>query len=252
MTPITAIVAEDEEPQRAALIQMLDELWPELSVVAECADGLSALEALHAHRPQLALLDIRMPGISGIAVAQAAAETDTQVMFITAHDEYAVRAFDAGAIDYVLKPVRAERLAQALKRVQARIGQPQSAGLKNTLAALNSNPPESVAPMQWITASVGNSMRIIGIDQVLCFRAEQKLTQVVTTELSAYIRTPLRELIQQLDANQFWQVHRSIVVRAAAIDRIDLDELGKYRLRLKDSEQWLPVSQAFARQLRVM
>jgi len=252
MSSITAIVAEDEDPQRAALIQMLGELWPGLSIVAECADGLSALEALQAHQPKLAILDIRMPGVSGIDVAQAAAKTGTQILFITAHDEYAVSAFETGAIDYVLKPVRAERLAQALERVRERIGKPAAPALQEILAAIKAKPQDDLDQLQWITASIGNTVRFIGIDEVLCFRAEQKLTRVVTADVFAYIRTPLRELMCRLDPDTFWQVHRSALVRASAIDRLDQDELGKYWLRLKKNKEPLPVSQSFARRLRIM
>jgi DNA-binding LytR/AlgR family response regulator len=244
---LTAILAEDEAPQRDSLVELLAEICPEIELLAVCADGLSALEALAAHRPQLAVLDIRMPGLSGLEVARSAIAGGAQVLFTTAYDEYAVRAFDAGAVDYVLKPIRRERLAQALARVHQRI--------------INAEPaprlPERIgdAPgggLQWITAQLGDSLRVLGIDEVLYFRAEDKLTRVVSVHGDALIRVSLKELLAQLDSQQFWQVHRSVIVRVSQILAFEKNELGRHELLLRDRPERLPVAQAFAGRLRAM
>lgn len=252
MTELRALIAEDEAPQRRELIRLLDKQWPELRVAAECEDGLSAIEALQADPPQVAFLDIRMPGISGIEVAKAAIEQGCQVVFTTAYDEYAVRAFEAGAVDYLLKPIREERLAQAVQRLRERLLRPVNEMLPTLLSALQQLPGERDQPLQWITASLGDTVRFIGIDEVLCFQAQDKLTRVLTAQGEAFIRTPLKELVRGLDPKHFWQVHRSAIVRAAAIDRISKDELGRFELRLKQNAETLPVSQAFAQRLRGM
>lgn len=252
MSKVRALIAEDEAPQRRELIRMLARVWPDLVISAECEDGLAALESLQADPSQVAFLDIRMPGLSGVEVARAAIEAGCQVVFTTAYDEYAVRAFDAGAIDYLLKPVREDRLQQAVLRVQERLTQPVDALLPGLLSALQQLPSEREQPLQWITASLGDTVRFIGIDDVLCFQAQDKLTRVITANGEAFIRTPLKELMQGLDPKQFWQVHRSAIVRAAAIDRIAKDELGRFELRLKQHGEPLPVSQAFAQRMRGM
>ncbi|MBD8526889.1 LytR/AlgR family response regulator transcription factor [Pseudomarimonas arenosa] len=252
MNPVRVLIAEDEAPQRRELLRMLQALWPELDIVAECEDGLSALEALATTSPQLAVLDIRMPGVSGIEVAKAAIEAGCLVLFTTAYDEYAVRAFEAGAIDYILKPVREDRLEKALQRARERLNQPVAEALPALLTALQQLPSEREQPLQWITASLGDSVRFIGIEEVLCFQAQDKLTRVLTREGEAFIRTPLKELLRGLDPQQFWQIHRSAIVRAAAIDKVQKDELGRYELSLKQHAERLPVSQAFAQRLRGM
>ena len=257
MSEISALIAEDEAPQRRELIRLLSVLWPELRITAECEDGLSALEALESEPPQLAILDIRMPGLSGIEVAKAASEAGCQVLFVTAYDEYAVRAFDAGAIDYLLKPIREDRLAKALQRVRERLAQPTTTAmpaLQSTLQQLSNKPlaDQREQPLQWITASLGDTVRFISIDDVLCFQAQDKLTRVIAKDGEAFIRTPLKDILRGLDPQQFWQIHRSAIVRATAIDKVKKDELGHYELSLKLRNERLPVSQAFAQRLRGM
>lgn len=253
MSSLTALIAEDEAPQRAALVALLGELWPELELCAVCADGLSALEALAEHRPRLAILDIRMPGVSGLDVARVAVAAGAQVLFTTAYDEYALRAFDAGAIDYLLKPVQRDRLQLALQRLRERLEsrrEPPLDVLDATLAAR----PGGTRPgqLQWITAGLGDSLRLLGIDEVLYFQAQDKLTRVVTADAEALIRSPLRELAEQLDPTLFWQVHRSVLVRVSAIAQIRRNELGRHELWLRDRAERLPVAQAFAATLKVM
>lgn len=247
MRAASAILAEDEAPQREHLVELLAELWPSLELCEVCEDGLSAIEALARHRPQLAILDIRMPGVSGLEVARAALAGGARVLFTTAYDEYAVRAFEAGAIDYVLKPVRPERLATALNRVEAQLGD-TSAGP----ALPESLPVDGEGNLQWITAQLGDSLRLLGIDEVIYFQAQDKLTRVVTAHGEALIRTPLKELLGQLDSQQFWQVHRSVIVRVAQIRAFEKNELGRHELLLRDRPERLPVAQAFAGRLRSM
>jgi DNA-binding LytR/AlgR family response regulator len=247
----TAILAEDELPQRQELRALLAELWPELGIAAECADGLSALDALRTHEPQVLFLDIRMPGVSGLEIARAAG-TRCHIVFVTAYEEYALRAFDEGAVDYLLKPVSRERLRRAVERTRARL----SGGSPVDLAALIDAVQARLAPpkqaIQWITASVGNTMKVFPIDEVLFFQAEDKYTRVVTADSEGHIRTPLKELIAVLDSAAFWQVHRSAIVRASAIRTVEKAEDGKLHLTVRNHAEVLPVSSAFQHRFRAM
>lgn len=251
MTRPTAVIAEDELPQRQELRAMLAELWPELEVVAECGDGLAALQALQEHRPQVAFLDIRMPGVSGLELARAAGD-HCQVIFVTAYEEYALRAFDEGAVDYLQKPVARDRLRRAVERARARLG----GGTRVDMAALIDMVQSRLAPggrsIKWITASVGNSMKMFSIDEVLFFQAQDKYTRVVTAESEGHIRTPLKELLASLDSETFWQVHRSAIVRVGAIRAVEKDEDGKLRLTVRGHAEVLPVSSAFQYRFRGM
>lgn len=251
MTPVIAIIAEDEPLQRRELRSMLSELWPELEVVAECDDGFEALQAIEQHKPQVLILDIRMPGVSGLEVARAAG-TNCQVIFVTAYEEYALRAFDEGAVDYLLKPVARERLGRALERTRARLG----SGAPVDLAALIDLVQARLAPgksgIKWITASVGNSMKMFSIDEVLFFQAQEKYTRVVTADSEGHIRTPLKELLASLDSEAFWQVHRSAIVRVGAIRAVEKGDDGKLRLSVRGHSEELPVSSAFQYRFRGM
>lgn len=254
---VTALVAEDEAPQRAALLGMLAQAWPELRVVAVCEDGIGALEAVAVHRPAVAFLDIRMPGVSGLDVARAVAAVGGLVVFTTAFDEYAIRAFEAGAADYLLKPIQRERLEEAVERVRARLQAGSNNHERNDLRALVDDLEARLRPqddhlIRWIGASVGDSVRMIGIDEVLVFQARDKYVRVVTADDEAVIRTPLRELLAGLDPDTFWQVHRGTVVRVAAIDRVRKDELGKWHLSLRDRTGTFAVSAAFVHRFRGM
>ena len=252
MNRVTAIVAEDEAPQRAALLEMLEEAWPALDVVAACEDGLAAIEAVAEHRPRVAFLDIRMPGVSGLDVARAAVAAGARVVFTTAYDDYAIRAFEAGAVDYLLKPVAPARLARAIERLQEQLadgGDDLQARIEELEARLR---PEGERRLRWISASVGDNVRMIGVDEVLYFQAQDKYVRVVTAGDEAIIRTPLKELLAGLDPEEFWQVHRGVVVRVAAIDRLRKDELGKARINLRGRADTLPVSAAFLHRFRGM
>lgn len=253
MNPTTAIIAEDEPSQRAELARLLHTQWPDLGIVATCEDGLSALEALHDLKPHIAFLDIRMPGASGIEVARAASGK-VHVVFVTAYDEYAVAAFDTGAADYLMKPVTPERLAQTVERLRARIASNASTDLTRLLEALDAQMQtrQSRSTLKWVTASIGDTVKMFPIDDVLFFQAQDKYVRVVTTGDEAVIRTPLKELVTQLDPEVFWQIHRSVIVRASAIDRVQKDALGHFHARLKGLTEKLPVSSAYQSRFRSM
>jgi DNA-binding LytR/AlgR family response regulator len=253
MKRVTVLVAEDEAPQRETLVALLAELWPACAVVAACSDGLQALEALEREQPQVAFLDIRMPGVSGLEVAAAAAGR-THLVFVTAHDDYAVRAFEQGAVDYLLKPVRRDRLAATVERLQSRLGGAPPPDLEALLARLRAELAVAPRPatLRWITASAGDTVRLYPIDEVLAFQAQDKYTRVLTAADEAIIRKSLRELQGELDSEIFWQVHRSVIVRASAIDRVKRDALGKHWLTLKHRADVLPVSSAFHHRFRGM
>jgi DNA-binding LytR/AlgR family response regulator len=247
----TAIVAEDEAPQRAELISMLAALWPELRII-ECEDGVAALEALETERPEIAFLDIRMPGVSGLEVAKAA-NGRAQLVFTTAYDEYALQAFEHGAIDYLLKPIKRERLEVAIARIRERLRQAPP-DVSTVIAALEERLTKRSGneAIQWITASIGNTTKMIAIGDVLFFQAQDKYTRVVTAKDEALIRTTLRELTERLNDNLFWQVHRSTVVQVSAIESVQRDDMGKLTLRIKGCKETVPVSSAFNYRFKAM
>jgi DNA-binding LytR/AlgR family response regulator len=248
-----ALIAEDEEPQRVKLAVLLAELWPELSIVAQCEDGLTALETLTSLQPEVAFLDIRMPGLTGLEIARAASPS-THVVFTTAYDEYAVSAFDHGAIDYLLKPIKRERLEHTVTRLKERAGSTAAPSISAILDALQGRIPSrtNLGAIRWITGSAGNITKMFGIDEVLFFQAQDKYVRVATLEDEVQIRTPLRELLASLDPEAFWRIHRSVIVRAAAIHRIEADAEGKLHLRVKGRSDVLPVSSAFQYRFKPM
>lgn len=252
------VVAEDEELLRTSLLLQLGEAWPGLRVVAECEDGAGALEAIALHQPDVAFLDIRMPGLSGIQVAAALAQASprTQVVFVTAYDQYAIEAFEKGAVDYLLKPVTRERLQATVQRLQARAGAggPDQATLDALLQHLAQRPaaPSAPPPLAWITANNGRETRLIMLDDVAYFRADSKYTVVVTADGEALLRTPLKELLEVLDSSRFRQVHRSTIVNLAAVASVLRDDAGKGQLRLRNRSETLPVSAPFMALFRGM
>lgn len=252
MSLLTAIVCEDEAPQRTALVQLLSAEWPELRIVAECEDGLASLEALKQHVPAIAFLDIRMPGVSGLSVA-AEATSATHVVFTTAYAEHAVQAFEHGAVDYLLKPIDLERLRAALARVRRRLADRERGDLGTAVALLRERGlPRTGRALHWISANVGTTTRMLPLAEILFFQASDKYTRVVTPTGEAIIRSSLKELVSALDADEFWQVHRSIIVRVAAVRA--MHHLGgeKYELELAGSPERLPVSVAFKDRFRGM
>mgnify|MGYP003576707923 CR=1 FL=1 len=253
MSHVTALIAEDEAPQRRALQQQLRAAWPELDVVAVCEDGVSALEAATQHRPQVAFLDIRMPGVSGLDVARQVVAQGGLVVFTTAYEDYAIRAFEAGAVDYLLKPVQDERAEQAVARVRERLADARTPDPRTLIAAREApRRPQGDRLTRWTPASVGASVRMIAIDDVLFFQAQDKYVRVATATDEAIIRMPLKELLGGLDPDVFWQVHRGVLVRVQAIDRVRKDELGRHQLSVKGRDDVLPVSAAFQQRFRGM
>ena len=249
---LTCVVAEDEALFRDAIVALLREEWPELSIVEVCDDGGSALEAIGEHRPDVAFLDIRMPGLTGLEVAQAVAESSpaTQVVFVTAYDQYAIQAFERGAVDYLLKPIARDRLVATIRRLQARAGKDlpeRSATIAALLKELGATLPASTgeAPLAWVTASAGKETRLIMIDDVAYFRAEHKYTTVMTAEGEAIVRTSLVELLPKLDTRQFKQIHRSTIVNMRMVAAVTRDDSGRGTLRLKNRPETLPVSLTF-------
>lgn len=252
-----AVVAEDETLLRKALLEQLGKAWPELRIVAECEDGASALEAIAEHRPDVAFLDIRMPGLTGLDVAAALPEVSpaTQVVFVTAYDQYAIDAFERGAIDYLLKPIAADRLAATVQRLQARAaaGPADSATLAALVRQLGSSlSPRAQPPLNWVTASAGRETRLILLDDVAYFRADNKYTTVMTGDGEALLRTPIRELLEVLDPAVFKQIHRSTIVNIKAIASIVRDDTGRGVVRLRQRPETLTVSQPFMALFRNM
>jgi len=245
---LKCVVAEDEALLRAELTALLGEVAPDLEIAAACEDGAAALEEIGRHQPELAFLDIRMPGLSGLEVAAALGEASprTQVVFVTAYEQHALDAFERGAVDYLLKPVARERLAATLKRARARIGQggpdPQ---LLATLLRQVGAAPAKAPPLAWITASRGNETRLIMVEDVVYFQSDSKYTVVMTADGEALLRTTLRDLVAVLDPSLFRQVHRSTIVNMRAIAAVARDDSGRGQIRLKNRPETLVVSQAF-------
>ena len=252
----TCLVAEDESLLRRSLIEQLARAWPELRIVAECEDGASAVEALAELEPDVAFLDIRMPGLTGLEVAATAAEASprTQVVFVTAYDQYAIDAFERGAVDYLLKPIKADRLAATVERLQRNAGNVDAAALAGILERLGANLPgaDGPPPLTWLTASAGTETRLVLVDEVCYFRADNKYTTVVTAEGEALLRTPIKDLLGVLDPTTFKQIHRSTIVNLKAIAGIVRDDSGRGTVRLKQRPETLPVSAPFMTLFRHM
>jgi DNA-binding LytR/AlgR family response regulator len=245
---VTALIAEDEALPRADLVKLLEELWPELKIVAQCENGLEALDNMAALKPNVAFLDIRMPGANGLEVARAASG-QCHVVFITAYDQYAIEAFNAGAVDYLLKPVQRERLVQTVARLKEHVASP-APDISALLSALGAR--NKAQQLKWVSANVGDTIKMFGIEEILYFQSEDKYTKVVTANDEAHIRKTLKELSDELDPDVFWQVHRSTIVRADAIARAQRDDMGKVTLSLKARGDKIAVSQAFAYRFRGM
>ncbi len=250
---ISAIIADDEDLPRSELRRMLAELWPELQIVAECEHGADALEAIHEHAPDIAFLDIRMPGMSGLDVAHAI-KGRCHAVFTTAYDNHAIEAFAAGAVDYLLKPIMRERLVEAIARLKerlaAKVAAPDLSQLMSELdKRLRSTAPERI---RWISASVGDTIKMFPVDKILFLISDEKYTRVVSSEDEAHVRKPLKELIDGLDPELFWQIHRGAVVRADAISRAHRDEMGRVTVELRGSKEILKVSQAYAWRFKPM
>ena len=265
---MTAVLAEDETVLRQFLKKKLEKLWPELSVVGEAEHGLAAVELITTLKPTVAFLDIQMPELTGLEVAMRIAEEspDTHIVFVTAYHEYAVAAFDRGAVDYVLKPIQEARLITTIERLKERIETEDKdaptlpdnlsqliASLKREMrGAAGGAGGAPVEYMRWIKASLGSSLKLIDVKDVLFFNSDEKYTRVVTATEEALIRKPLRELLDELDANIFWQIHRGTIVNVNAIASVTRDFRGDATVKVKDHKEQLKVSRPFSHLFKQM
>ncbi|TWO69514.1 response regulator transcription factor [Caenimonas sedimenti] len=265
MTAGTALIAEDEPLLAQALQAELARAWPELKVIATVGDGASAVTQALALKPDVLFLDIRMPGQTGLEAAAELAEEWPDgapfpaVVFVTAYDQYAVQAFEAQAVDYVLKPVQPARLQKTVAKLRDLLSQRAAAGgaahnnLEATLGQLRhllAAPPQPL--LKVVQASVGTSIRMVPVEEILYFEAADKYVRVLTEKNEYLIRTALKELLPQLDPQVFWQVHRGTVVRATAIDSVHRDEAGKLHLALRGRAEKLAVSRLYAHLFKAM
>ncbi len=241
----TALIADDEAPMREQLRARLQEAWPGLQIVAEAANGVEAVELATRFKPQIAFLDIRMPGMGGIEAARQLYNR-CHIVFATAYDQYAVDAFEHGAIDYLLKPVTAERLATTCERLRRRLSQaPQDIGsqlaqLSSLLQQQGASPKRNY--LRWIQAQVGGSLRMISTREILFFQSDEKYTRVQTATAELLIRKTLKELADELDPDEFWRIHRSTLVRVDAIAEVSRDMRGRQMLRVRNYPHELEVS----------
>lgn len=242
------LIADDEPLLRAQLREVLQQLWPEAEVVAEAEDGFGALRLAEARTPDLVFLDIRMPGLSGLEVANALGAS-CHIVFVTAYGDHAIEAFEQGAIDYVLKPAEPARLARTVARLKQRVLTPPSQAPARALAQLESAP---ALPAAWIQASVGATTHFITLPEVIYFQSDAKYTKVVTDRLEAHIRRSIKELSEALDAAQFWQIHRGTLVAVERIAAVRRDGDGGMVLLLREHPAQLPVSQSFQHRFKQM
>ena len=266
-----ALIADDERLMREQLRSRLAEVWPELEIVAEAKNGIEAVELTTQHRPDLVFLDIRMPGMTGVEaarrIAQLPADEDAdgwpgcEIVFITAYDQYAVEAFEQGVVDYVLKPAERERLLVTVERIKKRIAARAAALGSSDAEPLRAHTPDMQQLLQklatqldpgappklkWIQATVGQSIQMIPVEDVLFFISDEKYTRVQTAQLEALIRKPIKELIEELDMNQFWQIHRSTLVNTKAIAGVSRDLRGRQLVSVRGHNEKLEVSRSFA------
>ncbi|AMS33488.1 hypothetical protein AEM42_01510 [Betaproteobacteria bacterium UKL13-2] len=251
----TAIICDDEPRLAEALRTQLKVAWPELNVMALGHSGGEALSLIAEHEPDIAFLDIRMPGLSGLDVARQLVDSEAapRIVFITAYDQHAIEAFEARAVDYLLKPVKVERLAETITRLKASI----SAGAPTTVdqklvEALRQISTVERKFLRWLNCGQGSEIDVIATGEVLFFQSRDKYTAVITADKERYVRTPIRDLLNELDPDEFWQVHRSSVIRVAAIERVIKDEVGRMRVKLRGTNELVPVSAAFAGRFRQM
>ena len=274
--PLRALVADDERLLREQLKSRLADVWPELVICGEARDGQDAVNQAEALRPDVVFLDIRMPVLTGLEAARdivTLPHWQGEIVFVTAYDEYAVAAFEQGALDYLLKPVEPERLAQTAQRVKGRLASRrarQDSGVggaatddaaldalleKFMLAQRSVQRPVGAAaepPLRWVQCAVGSTTRLIDVNDVLFFRSDEKYTRVQTRQQEALIRTPIRELLPRLDEQQFWQIHRSTIVNVEAIASVTRDESGRQRVQINGHPEVLEVSRSFSHLFRAL
>jgi DNA-binding LytR/AlgR family response regulator len=267
-----ALIADDERLMREQLRARLAEVWPELEIVAEAKNGLEAVQLTEQHHPDLVFLDIRMPGMTGVEAARAIAQLPTddddedgwpgcEIVFITAYDQYAIEAFEQGVVDYVLKPAERDRLLVTIERIRKRLEhrrqnagaesfgaatEPPPAAMQQLLQKLAARMDPSKAPqLKWIQATVGQNIQMIPVDDVLFFISDEKYTRVQTASIEALIRKPIKELIEELDAEVFWQIHRSTLVNTKFIAGVSRDLRGRQLVAVKGHPEKLEVSRSF-------
>lgn len=259
MNNITAMIVDDEAPMRAHLRSKLHQIWPELEIIAEAQNGIVAIEEAEKLHPQIVFLDIRMPGKNGIEAAAQLAE-NAILIFVTAYDEYAIQAFERGAMDYLLKPIDVERLEQTCLRLKQRVSEKfaninhieeekptvkanhQSQQVEQLLTQLMLQQAQQKEYLRWIQASVGSSLRMISTKEILFFKSDEKYTLVQTEQAEFLIRKTLKELEDELDPKEFWRIHRSTLVRVSAIAEVTRDFRGRQMLGLKGCSEKLEVS----------
>ncbi|HEY0061575.1 MAG TPA: LytTR family DNA-binding domain-containing protein [Telluria sp.] len=245
---ITALIVDDEAPMRDQLRARLQDVWPALQIVAEAANGVDAVTLAQQHQPDIVFLDIRMPGQSGIEAARHL-YSQCHIVFVTAYDQYALDAFEQGAMDYLLKPVTAERLRLTCERLRQRLTQaPQNIGdqLQQLARLLEQGGEKKPEYLRWIQAQVGNSLRMISTKEVLFFRSDEKYTVVQTAQAEMLIRKTLKELADELDPREFWRIHRSTLVRVDAIAEVTRDDRGRQMLKVRNFPTALEVSRNHA------
>ena len=255
----TAIIADDEPLLREALVRQLALAWPELEIVAQARNGREAIEAFDAHHPQVCFLDVQMPGKTGVEAARHIGRR-AHLVFVTAYDQYAVQAFAQGALDYLVKPVEPARLADTIARLQDRMRASQPASNTDALLQQLAQQLDRGAvsqPLRWIRASVGTTVRLIAAQDIQFLRSEEKYTLVCWRDdagrfQEAVVRTPLKDLVSQLDASQFAQVHRSVAVNLAAVSHVTRGENETAEIHLKGRAETLPVSRSYLHLFRQM
>jgi DNA-binding LytR/AlgR family response regulator len=269
-----AVLADDERLMREQLRARLAEVWPELQIVGEARNGLEAVQMVDEQRPEVVFLDIRMPGLTGVEAARQitqlpprqtpegeAGDEDEllpEIVFITAYDQYAVEAFEQGVADYVLKPAERERLQVTVQRIQQRLAArnappgsveaPPAPNMQQLLHQLGArlNPGNTPARLQWIQATVGQAIQMIPVDEVLFFISDEKYTRVQTAQVEALIRKPIKELVDEIDPQVFWQIHRSTLVNVKAIASVTRDFRGRQIVGVKGHPEKLEVSRSYA------
>jgi len=259
-TTTRAVLADDERLMREQMRARLAEVWPELQIVAEAKNGLEAVQAVREQRPDIVFLDIRMPGLTGVEAARQIAQLELpddallpEIVFVTAYDQYAVEAFEHGAADYVLKPAERERLALTVQRLKQRLATRGTADatpgapLQQLLHRLSAqlNPGAAPGYLKWIQASVGSSIQMIPVADVLFFISDEKYTRVQTAQLEALIRKPIKELVDELDPQLFWQIHRSTLVNVHAVAAVTRDLRGRQIVSVKGHPEKLEVSRSY-------
>jgi DNA-binding LytR/AlgR family response regulator len=261
------VIADDERLMREQLRARLAEVWPELQIVGEAKNGVEAVELVAQHRPDLVFLDIRMPGLTGVEAARRIAQMEwpdeadgdeallPEIVFITAYDQYAVEAFEQGVVDYVLKPAERERLQVTVARLKYRLAQ-RAAGadndagdaappLQQLLHKLSAQMGQAPTYLKWIQATVGQAIQMIPVEDVLFFISDEKYTRVQTAQLEALIRKPIKELVDEVDPQLFWQIHRSTLVNVKAINGITRDFRGRQLVGVKGVNEKLEVSRSY-------